>query len=135
MEVRNCRNCGRMFNYLGGIPICPVCKEETEKKFQQVKEYIRENPRASITEISEVNEVSVQQIQQWVREERLEFSKDSPVALTCEKCGETIRTGRFCEKCKNNMATQMTNAFKKPTPIQEAPKKSMHDSDKMRFKR
>ena len=134
MDVRNCKNCGRMFNYLGGPSICPVCKKETEDKFNQVKEYIRDNPRASIGEIAEVNEVSVQQIHQWVREERLEFAKDSSITMTCEKCGASIRTGRFCEKCKNNMASDLTSAFAKPTPVVEAPKKT-HDSDKMRFKR
>ena len=134
MDVRNCRVCGRMYNYLGGVPICPVCKKEIEDKFNQVKEYIRENPRASIQQISEDNEVSVQQINQWVREERLEFAKDSPIAMTCEKCGASIRTGRFCEKCKNNLASEMTDAFAKPIPIEE-PKKQAHDSDKMRFKR
>lgn len=135
MDVRNCRNCGRMFNYLGGPSICPVCKKETEDKFNQVKEYIRNNPGATINQISEENEVSVQQINQWVREERLEFAKDSPIGLNCEKCGASIRTGRFCEKCKNNMATAMTDAFAKPVLEPEAPKKSLHDSDKMRFKR
>ena len=135
MDVRNCKNCGRIFNYLGGPPICPVCKDETENKFNQVKEYIRENPSASISEISEENDVTVQQINQWVREERLEFSKDSPIAMTCEKCGESIRTGRFCEKCKSNMASEMTNAFSKPKPVMEEPKKKQHESDKMRFKR
>ena len=134
MDVRNCKVCGRMYNYLGGTPICPVCKKEIEDKFNQVKEYIRENPRASIQQISEDNEVSVQQINQWVREERLEFAKDSPIAMTCEKCGASIRTGRFCEKCKNNLASEMTDAFAKPIPIEE-PKKQAHDSDKMRFKR
>ncbi|MCR4674357.1 MAG: flagellar protein [Lachnospiraceae bacterium] len=135
MDVRNCKNCGRMFNYLGGPAICPVCKDEIENKFNQVKEYIREHPQASISEISDENEVAVQQINQWVREERLEFAKDSPIAMNCEKCGASIRTGRFCEKCKNNMASEMTNAFAKPIPVPEAPKKSAHESDKMRFKR
>ena len=52
----------------------------------------------------------------------------------CEKCGEPIRTGRFCEKCKNNMATSLTDAFAKPIPV-EVPKKKEHETDKMRFKR
>ncbi len=134
MDVRNCRNCGRMFNYLGGPPICPVCRSKAEEDFQRVKEYIRENPGAQMAEIAEANEVSVQQIQQWVREERLEFSKDSQISLNCEKCGEPIRTGRFCEKCKNNMASSLTDAFAKPIPVQ-APVKKEHESDKMRFKR
>ena len=134
MDVRNCRNCGRMFNYLGGPSICPICRESAEKSFEKVRDYIRENPHANIQQISDECEVSVQQINQWVREERLEFSKDSPIMLECENCGDPIRSGRYCEKCKNSMANNLTSAFKKeqaPPPVA----KKMHESDKMRFKR
>ena len=43
MNVKNCRKCGRIFNYIGGQPICPTCREEAEKKFETVKNYIKEN--------------------------------------------------------------------------------------------
>ena len=42
MNVKNCRKCGKVFNYIGGMPICPQCREELEKKFDTVKEYIIE---------------------------------------------------------------------------------------------
>ena len=38
MEVRNCKNCGRLFNYMGGKPICQLCKESLEDKFKEVQE-------------------------------------------------------------------------------------------------
>lgn len=53
MNVRNCRKCGRVFNYVVGPVICQQCKEELEKKFQEVKNYVRENPGANIMEASE----------------------------------------------------------------------------------
>ena len=134
MDVRNCRNCGRMFNYLGGPTICPICRDSVEKEYEKVRDYIRDNPHSNIQKISDDCEVTVQQINQWVREERLEFSKDSPVMLTCENCGATVRTGRYCEKCKNSMANNLNEAFRKPVaPSFEA--KKQHESDKMRFKR
>ena len=42
MNVRNCRKCGKIFNYVSGLPICPACRDEAEKKFQVVKKFIRE---------------------------------------------------------------------------------------------
>ena len=33
MEVMNCRNCKRLFNYITGPMICPACKDKLEKKF------------------------------------------------------------------------------------------------------
>lgn len=131
MDVRTCRKCGRLFNYLSGPPVCSACRDEMEKKFTTVKEYIRENPGASMKEIAEENDVPQQQLQQWVREERLEFTEDSPIQMSCEKCGTRIRTGRFCEACKSKMADDLNNAFRKeePKPV-EKPKK---DGNHMRF--
>lgn len=131
MEVKKCRMCGRLFNYLGGPRICPVCKDELEKKFIKVRDYVREHPKTTLGEISEQNDVSLEQINQWIREERLEFSKDSPVTIYCENCGAPIRTGRFCTKCKNTMASSLSDAFRKPEA--PAPKKKEPESDRMRF--
>ena len=136
MDVRNCRRCGRMFNYLGGPPICKACKDLAEEKFQTTKEYIRNHPKAPISEITKECDVSANQIQQWVREERLEFSADSPIGLSCENCGATIRTGRFCKDCKEHMSDSLANAIAKP----EAPKapekpKKKKEHDAMRFAR
>lgn len=109
MEVRNCRSCGRLFNYLSGPNICPVCREEVEKKFGAVKDYIRENPSSNISEIAEANEVSVNQIKQWIREERLQFADDSPIGIECEVCGTTIKTGKYCQACKEKLATAFSD--------------------------
>lgn len=115
------------------MPICPACKEKLEQKFQNVKKYIREHPQADIKEVAEECEVEVGQIQQWIREERLEFTSDSPVKLPCESCGEMIRSGRFCEKCKNSMAKNLSNAIEKPKPVAREQKKIQDTGNKMRF--
>lgn len=133
MNVRNCRKCGKLFNHIAGMPICPACKEKLEEKFQNVKKFIREHPQADIKEVAEECEVEVGQIQQWIREERLEFTSDSPVKLPCESCGEMIRSGRFCEKCKNSMAKNLSNAIEKPKPVIREQKKTQDTGNKMRF--
>ncbi len=132
MEVRNCKKCGRMFNFVSGAPICPACKETMETKFQEVKEYVSEHKTASIVQISEDCEVEVNQIKRWVREERLEFAQDSPIGIPCENCGTTIRCGRFCEKCKNEMVNRLGEAIPKPKQV-ELPKKKERENPKMRF--
>lgn len=133
MDIRNCRKCGRIFQYSGSGPvICENCRKAAEAEFQKVSDYIRDNPGASITQVAEDNEVSVQQIQQWVREERLEFSKDSGVTFQCEKCGAPIRTGRFCANCKASMANELGEAYPKPKAALAQPKKRS-ERDAMRF--
>lgn len=104
MDVRNCARCGKIFNYITGQPICIECKSEIEKKFSEVKQYLRENPGANIQEVSEANKVEIRQIKQWIREERITFSEDSMVGIECELCGTMIKSGRFCSKCKLDIA-------------------------------
>lgn len=132
MDVRNCRSCGKLFNYMGGIPLCPGCIRELDKKFEQVKEYIYDNPRADIQTISEENDVSTATIKRWVREEKLSFTDDSPIGLECEGCGVTIKTGRFCKSCKDKMANKLDNAYGKPASMPK-PKKNQSEKAKMRY--
>lgn len=129
MEVRNCKNCGKMFNYIGA-PICPACERELENKFQEVRQYVREHKEASITEVAEENDVSVNQIKRWVRQERLAFTDASQVGLECENCGALIKTGRFCDNCKNKMANELSSTVKKVVKT-EPPKQK--ESARMRF--
>ena len=124
MEVKACRSCKRLFNYVTGPVRCPACTEALEKKFQKVKVYIWDHRTASLQEISEANDVSVSQLRQWVREERLCFSDDSPVGLECEVCGATIKTGRYCEKCKGKLSNTLMSALSKEA---KPAKKDMRD--------
>ena len=48
-DIRNCRICGKIFNYVMGPVVCPRCKEKLEEKFQEVKKYIRQG-RVKINE-------------------------------------------------------------------------------------
>jgi methionyl-tRNA synthetase len=112
-----------MFNYIGGQPVCEACKKAIEEDFQKVKQYIVDNPRAGLKEIAEENGVTTKQIQQWIREERLMFTSDSPLQIQCENCGAQIQTGRYCAKCKASMANNLNNTFAKPQPAIQQPVK------------
>lgn len=134
MDVRNCRKCGKLFNYAMGPITCPQCREQMEEKFQEVKKYVFEHQGCGISEVSEACDVTPQQIKQWLREERLEFSSDSAVGLNCESCGAVIRCGRFCDKCKVNMAHNLQSAYKKEPAPAPAPKKLKdNDNPRMRY--
>lgn len=130
MDIRNCKNCGKMFNYIGK-PFCPACEKILEDKFVQVKEYIREHRDASINQVAEENDVSIAQIKRWVRQERLSFSSESAVGIECESCGTMIRTGRFCEACKNKLGNNLASALNKPAPEPVVEKKK--EGARMRF--
>ncbi len=133
MNVKNCRKCGRLFNYLSGPQVCPVCKDALEKEFQKVKKYVQENRGATLEQVVEECEVDAAQVRQWVREERLEFSGEGVTGITCEKCGATIPTGKYCQQCKNEMTTNLSGALPKAPKEERPKKKDTKDSAKMRF--
>lgn len=132
MEVRNCKGCRRLFNYMGGPPLCAACREELEKKFAQVKQYIYDNPHVPMATVAEDNDVSLKQIKQWIREERLVLSEASVDGIVCETCGTPICSGRFCDKCKAKMADTIGSAIDKPKKV-EPEKKPVKDGNRMRF--
>ena len=133
MNVRNCRSCRCIFNYVTGPVTCPACREKLEKKFQEVKEYIRENKGVGIPAVAEACEVDAGQIRQWLREERLELSEDSAVFLTCDNCGQPIRSGRFCEKCTLNMTKGFQEVLNSGRQTTSKPEKQEGESARMRF--
>lgn len=131
MEVRTCKGCGKLFNFMGGMPMCDNCKKKMEEKFHEVKLYLDENPRATVNQVSEEMEVSVKQIKQWIREERLSLSDATEAGINCEHCGVPIRTGRFCDKCKVAMQNSFSSAITKPKAQQ--PKSEEKHGNRMRF--
>ena len=130
MEVRACRSCKRLFNYIAGPVRCPVCSDALEKKFQQVKLFIWDHKTATLQEIADANDVSVGQLRQWVREERLSFTDESPVGLECEMCGTTIKTGRYCTACKNKLGSTLMSAL--PSTDYSEKKDNRDHKNKMR---
>ncbi|MDO5519583.1 MAG: flagellar protein [bacterium] len=132
MDVRNCKSCGRLFNYFTGQQFCPACMTELDEKFKLVKEYIYDHPEADVQEISTEFEVGIPIIHRWIREERLAFSENSPIGLACEGCRVTIKTGRYCKKCKDNLTHGFSNVFEKEEEPMKKEQKTVANP-KMRF--
>lgn len=134
MDVRNCRKCGRIFNYVSGPFTCPKCREDLENKFQEVKNFIRENHNVGIQEVAESCDVDTSQIYQWLREERLELGEGSSISMGCETCGAPIRSGRFCENCKKSVSEGFKSVADSMRPKTAEPTSVKKDGNsKMRF--
>lgn len=109
-QIRNCRQCRKIFQFTGGTMLCPVCRKMDEEEFERVRVFLRDYPGANMQEVSENTEVKISKINRWLREERLEVSEDSPVAINCENCGVRIRSGRFCTGCSRDLGREMLKA-------------------------
>lgn len=107
MELKNCKRCNKLFQYVVGKPICPLCKQREEEAFQLVKDFLRENPKSSLAEVHQETKVSIKQIEEFIREERIEVSKQSYIVIHCERCGEAIYTGKYCSHCKTLLSNEL----------------------------
>ena len=133
MDVRNCKECGKIFNYMEGTPLCPNCIKKLNDQYEQVKQYVYDNPKATINQVAEENDVSVAQIKRWIREEKLAFAETSDIGLACEHCGAMILTGRYCKDCKKKMEMQFGNAYQEKEEKKVEKKKKSDTGAKMRF--
>jgi len=103
-DLRNCRRCGKMYNYIGGPPICIDCKNADEEIFKKVKEYLYDRPGATLSQVATDLDVSVEKIRMFLKEGRLEITEGSNIILECERCGKAIKTGRFCNECQHEVS-------------------------------
>jgi flagellar operon protein (TIGR03826 family) len=132
MDARQCKRCGKLFQHTGS-PICTKCIKELDIQFAEVRDYIYDNPGATIEEVCEATEAEESTIHRWLAEGRLLLSAGSPISLRCEKCGMPILTGKQCDACLNKLRSTLRNAADsmKPPPPKNKPqtdrqKEKMH---------
>ena len=118
MDLRNCSKCGRVFAY-NGNEICSRCASSDTEDFKKVKEYLYDNPGATIVEVSEETGVDEKKILRYLRESRIEIRESDNLLLDCQRCGAPIRSGRFCDPCVISMQKEFSSAIK---PKDEASK-------------
>jgi len=109
-EIKYCKECKRIFQYVSGPVLCSFCRKKDDEEFEKVRTFLRDFPGATMQEVSQATGVSTTKIHRWLKEERLEVVEGSPVALNCEKCGVRIRSGRFCVDCAKSLAKEMLQA-------------------------
>lgn len=113
MAVKNCARCGKMFSYMTGAPLCLSCKNQDEEEYKKVKEFLYDNPGATMPEVSEAVDVTVSKIKRFLKEGRLEIKENANFFLECERCSVPIKSGQYCENCSHILANEMKSAFNK----------------------
>ncbi len=131
LNLKNCKECGRMFRAASRMQrLCERCRESEEKIFLKVREFIYDNPTTNVMEVSNEMDVDEELVLKWLREGRLQL-KGEGVGYPCEKCGEQIQTGRFCATCSREISKSLKSEF---TPkIEENSIKKKKSKDRMRF--
>lgn len=119
MTLKNCAKCGRMFAAEPHQRFCSNCVENDDDVFKKVREYIYDNPSATVQDVSEALDVPEEKILKFLREGKLALRGDG-VGLECERCGKNIPTGRYCDQCAEEMKADFNKAFgvKEPKSVE-----------------
>ena len=73
-----------------------------------IKEYLYQNPGAMLSEVSVELNISLDKIERFLKEGRLELtSEEGSFHLECEMCGKSIRSGRLCDECEQSRFKKM----------------------------
>ena len=114
MGIRNCKRCGKIFQYDGVHKICNSCRTEEENDFEKVKEFLRENPKSSINKVSEETGVEKKVIIEFIKNDRL-IAEDLEIDVTikCQRCGTEIKHGKYCDSCVTEMKDEIESLTKK----------------------
>lgn len=109
-----CKICGKLYQPCG-FPFCNKCMQEMDDKYKIVRDYLYDNPNATIEEVAQETEVVERMIVHFLREGRISMVNASGL-LRCETCGAPIKTGRFCAECTRKLESKLTKATKPETP-------------------
>jgi hypothetical protein len=61
------------------------------------------------------------------------ITEGSSIGITCERCGVSIKSGRFCERCKNKMANNLGSMYGESNAAVENMEKRARAEAKMRY--
>jgi hypothetical protein len=96
-----CKYCnGKLKMIVNGIYKCINCGKENYDYFNTVKNYLEKaGPRSRIA-IEKATGIPRKSIDYFFSQEKLEIPEGSNIRRICQKCGDPIRTGLYCDRCK-----------------------------------
>ena len=130
LDLTNCKKCGRAFMSDGNVH-CKRCRDDSEDDYKIVKEYVYDNPGATILEVHEATDVAEKRILQFLREGRLEITDDTNFVLDCQRCGTAIKSGKYCDKCSHEMAMELRSAVTPKKKVEPAKPADAKKSQRM----
>ena len=102
----SCRVCGVIMVKIAK-DICPKCFKEEEELFAKIKNFLRANPGASITQVAENCDCKEEAVHAFIKSGRLERVGLRRIAHQCELCNATIYEGVMCADCKKKLKDQV----------------------------
>lgn len=126
---------GRMLYVASGMYKCKLCGHEVLDDYGKIKEFLENyGPMPSVM-IARATGVQPDVIEMLLKTGKVEIPEGSNYYLKCEKCGCSIRYGRFCLSCANGLAGDIKTTMR--DDIGERPRQELTSerSGKMHFLR
>ena len=101
-KLAYCEKCGKLFSSLRGETLCPACDAEDRAAKDKIKEYLRDNPKATLKQAAEATGApadSVKRLSMEVISAKLNSNKKIDSVHPCANCGTMIKTGTYCPAC------------------------------------
>ncbi len=119
MNIKTCRDCQKIFQSYGQA-YCEECLKKQDDLFVVVRNYLYDNPKATVEDICESCKVEEDLVLGWLRDGRL-LAENGASLLTCMSCGVSIAQGRVCAKCSSEFQNKISAARASiPAPAPEA---------------
>lgn len=101
VKLRNCWICNRVYPHQGGRPICGECREELDRLFVEVRDFLRDHPQftPNVPELAEVMGVDDKKIQALKDDGRLCIVGPGTGDGRCQICGNSCESGHICAEC------------------------------------
>lgn len=101
-KLAYCDKCGKLFSSLHGEKLCPPCNAVDQAAQDKMKEYLRDNPKATLKEAAEATGApadSLKRLSIEVMSSKLNSSKKVDSVYPCANCGTMIKSGTYCPAC------------------------------------
>lgn len=73
-EIKNCKKCNMVFSTNEGAMLCKKCQIDEEQIFKLVRDYLYDNPRTSVQDLSIKFNISVRRIEEYIRNGRFDVT-------------------------------------------------------------
>ena len=129
-----CEECGgKMFYQGGGLYQCEDCYAEQLDDYGKIKNYLEENEGASAVTVSKETGVELAVVGMLLKEGRIKIPDGSKLFIKCQRCGCSLRFGRFCQECTMSLAGELKGAFYENVGEKPTPEKAYKDKERMRY--
>ena len=106
-----CERClGRMIYIDAGVYRCQLCGNEALDDLGKIKRFVDQYGAMPVDEIAKSTGVNQELIELCLKNGKLEMPKEQ-FTMKCGRCGCGIRSGRFCQKCKRELAGGLKAMF------------------------